>query len=687
MKSIVAISHRLHSLGAEARATLLLLLAVSCIVLPHFEHLPVWASVIAFGAFAAKVWLISTGKIRPHRWWLALIAAVIGAATLREFGTLLGRDAGVTLLVMLICVKLLEMRARRDVFVVIFLGFFVALCQFLYSQAIPTATLVGLGTFALFTALTAEHLGGDAGDKGAPGIAVALRYTARAVAFAVPITVALFVLFPRLPGPLWGSPGDGSTARTGLSNTMSPGAIAKLAESDAIAFRVAFEGQPPPVSAVYFRAIVFGAFDGRTWRENTSPLKTPPPPSIVEPLGSQVRYALTMEPHGKPWLFTLEAATAPPRVTGSTRPMQARPAPDGAWVADREVRERVVVQGAAATRYRLVPRETRLSLQEWLELPPGFNPRTLELAQQLQRTTDDHEALVKTVLTMFREQPFRYTLSPPLIEGNTVDQFLFETRAGFCEHYAAAFVVLMRALDIPARVVTGYQGGEFNPVDGVLEVRQSDAHAWTEVWLGDRGWVRIDPTGAVAPWRVERGVDRTLAAPSGIGGLIGLAHDNLFARAFRKARYRWDAIENSWNQWVLGYNNEAQRDLFSRLGLPDANWRDLMFSALASVAVLSLGMTARLLMKPASRDPWLRRFHALEVKLAKRGLEREAHEGPAQWRSRIAGTLDAQEAVKVLQALDALIAMRYGAATNDPPTLRTVARWIASLELPPSRSA
>ncbi|HEU4622502.1 MAG TPA: DUF3488 and transglutaminase-like domain-containing protein [Burkholderiaceae bacterium] len=680
--------HWLRNLGADGLATLLLLAAVACIVAPHLGHLPLWASAITVTAFAVKLWMISRGHGRPHRWVLTLVATAVASATVLVYGTVLGREAGVTLLVMLMCVKLLEMQARRDVFVVIFLGFFLALCQFLYAQTMLDALLVAVGTYALLAALVGHHLHGDAGDAPAPRLGFALRTAGRLLAYAAPIMLAMFVLFPRVPGPLWGSPSNAAQAGTGLSDTMAPGSISQLVESDAIAFRARFDDAVPPASQLYWRTLVLGGFDGRTWRENNRPLGTPAPVTVVYPLSAPVRYTATLEPHGRPWLPLLEIPTAAPQLLGTARPLEARVAPDAIFVANRAIRERTLVRASATTRYRLAPAETPMSLREWVELPPGFNPRTFQFALDFRhKHGDDPLVLLQAVLAMFREQPFRYTLQPPTLGTHSVDEFLFDTRAGFCEHYASSFVVLMRALDIPARVVTGYQGGELNPIDGYLEVRQRDAHAWAEVWLGDeRGWVRVDPTAAVSPSRIERGAQRAFAQPQGLPGFFTLDHEGGAMRAWRELRYRWDALENAWNQWVLGYNAEAQRDLLERLGVPQVGWRDLMLAALGVVAVLSAAMTALLLIQRQPRDPWLRVYTRFERRLSRAGIVRDAHEGPAQYRARITRAMNGDRSSEVIRVLDALIALRYRSPTLDRSALRHLSRCIDTLELPRSRS-
>jgi transglutaminase-like putative cysteine protease len=422
------------------------------------------------------------------------LLVAIAAAVWLQHGTLLGREAGVTFLLLLMGLKLLEMRARRDVFVVVFLAFFILLTQFLFGQGLLLAVVAVAAVAALFFVLISVHLGdGDltAGHK--------LRLVGLLMLKAVPLTIVLFLLFPRLSGPLWGLPGEGSTSTSGLSNSMSPGTISQLLESDEIAMRVRFDKEPPAREYLYWRGPVFGAFDGKTW----SPLQgylegTIPAATVKMDTTSAVSYTVTLEPHRKNWLFALEMATLP-EATGSN-PLDARYTPDFLIVSAGNINERVRYQATSFTRYAMSIDASEITLANWLQLPPGYNPRTLQFATELKNRVvasdaSRHEsdvALVNAVLDTFRREGFGYTLTPPLLGRNGVDDFLFKTRQGYCEHYASAFVVLMRALDVPARVVTGYQGGEIHPVDAYLTIRQSDAHAWAEVGSVStrRQWLR-----------------------------------------------------------------------------------------------------------------------------------------------------------------------------------------------------
>ena len=669
--------------GRDGQQLLLLLIAVACIGLPLFSQLPAWAAAVAAATFAAKVWLVRTRRGIPDRWVLGLLTLGLASATWLQFHTWFGRDAGVTLLVMLMCAKLLEIRARRDTFVVICLGFFLALCQFLFSQSIPTAAMVAMGVVALLTAQVAQNLDGDPAVDTPPPMGVAVRIALRILGYSVPLMLVLFVLFPRAVGPLWGQPSSGAGS-TGMSDTMSPGSIGLLAESDELAFRVQFDGAVPPPAQRYFRALVLGQFDGTVWRAlDRPPMRNAPPD--VQPLGAAYAYTLTQEPSGSIWLYLLDAPTRAPVLVGLREGATPRPNPEATYTTAFSQRERLLVRAESATRYQLGMQETPQSLQVWTQLPEGFNPRTQELGAQLRAQYPDPRALVQHVLQQFREQPYRYTLQPPPLGENGVDDFLFDTRAGFCEHYASAFVVLMRSAGLAARVVTGYQGGEINSADGALEVRQRDAHAWAEVWFADAGWVRVDPTAAVAPERVELGLARTLPQP-GFAGVFTLTADNPMAAALRAVRDRWNAVEGAWNHWVLQYNGSAQRSLLERLGFEHVDWQTLIFGALALLAGLTAAMAARVLWHRPPRDAVLSAYALFEARLARAGLARAPHEPPHAYAQRLRAALAPSSAQAALRIIDAYIALRYrpAPARTDQIKLNEFKRWIAEFRAVPA---
>ncbi len=598
-RAVAAVARR----EREVRDVLWLLLTLAWVISPHVADLPGWASASVFVLLAWRAWLTWAGHRLPHRLIPVALTCVAGIAVWLEYRTIFGKDAGVTFVVLLLGLKLLEMRARRDIFVVVFLSLFVMLTSLFESQSIAMAASLVVGLWMLVTALVSvQFVAHEPAWRTKAGIA------ARLVAYAVPLMAVLFVFFPRIEGPLWGMPSDAYAAKTGLSDTMTPGSFGPLSQSREMAFRVRFAGAPAAPADRYWRGPVLGAYDGRTWR--ALPPRRRGAGAIVVDRSSAVDYVTTLEPSNRPWLFALELTAEPPTGTALAPRVRA----DLQVVGESLVLDRAAYVARAYTRYRVGADETRAHLQDWVELPPGFDPRTHAYAVRLlaeeerdhgtPATADDEarraERLVRRVLTMIRTDGFAYTLDPPELGRDAVDEFLFDSRRGFCEHYAGAFVFLMRALDLPARVVTGYQGGEINPVDGYLEVRQRDAHAWAEVWMPGEGWRRVDPTAAVAPDRIEVGAE-ALDTARGFAGFG--PRGTWVSRLLAQARFNLDAIGNHWNQWVLAYNADRQSGLFSGFGIERIDWQVLTVFLIVAFAVILSGIGALTLYRRVRTDP------------------------------------------------------------------------------------
>lgn len=646
-----------RNLPRDKTDTLLLLAACLLVLLPHASHLPLWTSVCTLGILLWRATLTLYGKRLPPSWMIVPIAIASMGVVFLEHHRLLGREPGVAMLVLLLACKLMEMHARRDLFVVIFLALFVILTNFLYSQSIFSALMMVLAVIAMLTAQLSFQYTGRV-----PPLLRRARQAGLMFVLAVPLALILFVLFPRISGPLWGLPNDAHGGKSGLSDDMSPGNISHLAQSEEIAFRVRFDDKPPPPSQRYWRGPVLGSYDGRTWRRlllrQSGPLK-------VQIDGPSYRYQVTQEASGTPNLFALEMARNVPQVD------QYRIGVNGEFelLAQRPIAERIRYQVTSSPQFLIQPDDRPDA--HWLDLPEGFNPRSQTLANQLQKDFADPALRADAVLRLFHQQPFRYTLNPPLLGMNEIDDFLFETRAGFCEHYASAFVVLMRMSEIPARVVTGYQGGEINPVDGFMIVRQSDAHAWAEIWLEGRGWVRYDPTGAVAPERVEKNLANALGR-NPTGNLFGLGNGliNFSQEQFsvlKRWRDNWSAVNNSWNQWVLDYSPKRQRDLLQGLGFkPD--WGMLAMTSVGLGMLVMALMMLPLWWQRQKLDPYDALYLRLCQMLAKRGWPRLPHEGPHGYATRLAGVLDnSAQTDAVLRLLAVYSAARYGPAAARPP--------------------
>lgn len=622
-------------------------------VAPLALHVPAWLSITAGLALLWRAALAWQRQPLPSRWLLMLLVVAGCAGVLWQYRTLLGQNPGVALLVLFLALKQLETRTVRDGLAIVFLAFFLAMAQFFYSQVIPAALASAAGV--LITTATLLVL---ADPRDAP--AVALRRAGVMLLQALPLMLLLFVLFPRVQGPLWALPRDATSARTGLSDTMAPGSISELSQSDAIAFRVRFAERQPPQKQLYWRGPVLALFDGRAWR----PLDEKPRESLPypEPESGGIDYEIIIEPHNRHWLFALELPGATTMAMLASRDYQL--------LAREPVSTRRRLSLRSYPDLRAGADEDEATRRRLLFLPPGSNPRIRALAAQWRAQADGDEEVLRLAQAFFRNQRLTYTLSPPLLGEQTADEFLFDTKQGFCEHFSNAFAVAMRGAGIPARVVTGYQGGEVNPVDGWLTVRQYDAHAWTEVWLPGRGWLRVDPTAISAPTRI----DLNLAAAVPVGDPLPLLM-RVDLPWLRDIRFRWDAVTNAWNQWVLGYNPERQRDLLRRLGMREPDWRSMSatLAVLAGAALLLL--TAWTLRQRRRRDPALALWEKLSKRLARRGLARRPAEGPQDYARRVAAALPA--AADEIGAIATLYArLRYGRPT--PATLDELKRRMAS---------
>ena len=466
------------------------------------------------------------------------------------------------------------------------------------------------------------------------------------LAQSAPLMLVFFVLFPRVQGPLWGMPSDAFTGVSGLSDSMSPGSLNKLVLSDEVALRASFTGRVPLPNQLYWRGPVLLDFDGRTWTTTQRPLRN----RIEMDRGANpVRYTVTVEPHNRRWLFALDMpGTLPPRAGVSA---------DYQLLSQTPVNSRMRYEVESYLDYGIGADSSPAALRRMLLLPESFNPQTRALGLQLreqQGHSGSSEAIMNAALARLRDQKFVYTLEPPLLGTHAVDEFLFKTRSGFCEHFASAFAVLMRAAGVPARVVTGYLGGEYNTLGNYLIVRQSDAHAWTEVWLENRGWVRVDPTNAVSPARAEGGLAAALpegvSLPRGARGGKNLMH---------QIALTWDSVANAWNQTILGYNLETQRALLFRAGLDNSTWRTLAILMIAATTVITLLLALFTLRNRVhKRDPALAAYRTFCAKTARAGIARHDAEGPLDYAARLAQTRpDVAAAVHAITHL--YIALRY----------------------------
>ncbi len=613
-----------------------------------FLALATWRLLAAYG------FLPFPDRQHPSLWLLKQTLAIAAFVVIYiSYQGQLGRDAGIALLSALLGLKTLEMNQERDFYVVNLLTYFVVVTNFFYSQTLLTAAYM-LGVVVMVTAGFIFH--NYAPARRSPQRA--LRRAVLMVMQSIPLMVLAFILFPRIPGPLWGIPQNASGAVTGLSGEMTIGHIAELFVSDDIAFRVEFDDQVPRARDLYWRGPVLDTTDGRTWRRAEP---SDARPAEVGVSGMTYGYTVTLEPHHERWLLALDAVTRYPtsaQLTGAHE-----------LVAGKRLERRHRYRLESSVSYRR-PESDQQARARALALPAGRHPETRAIAAELTHGLRDRRAKAKAVLNYFHDEGFVYTLTPPRLFGDPIDGFLRTSREGFCEHFSAAFVVLMRAAGVPARIVTGYQGGEFNQFSDYMIVRQRDAHAWAEIHLADAGWVRVDPTAAVAPERVSLGIDR-LAPARGAAALLEGSPG--LASTWQQLRHLWDAGGYAWSRWVLAYNPERQRNLLDALGLWRAGFGELVIALAATIVLFVLVLTGSLRRRRVPpRDRATVTYQRFCRKLAAVGLRRNPPEGAADFAHRVARER-ADLGAEVMEITQLYNSLRYGnAAALDPIFARRV---------------
>lgn len=671
---------RLNSLPRDARDTLFLLAVIAWILLPQVNELPLWCSALAAAVLLWRGRLAVLARPLPGKYWLLALLALTISATWISHRSLLGRDAGVTMLVVLLTLKTLELRARRDAFVVFFLGFFCMLSNFFYSQSLLTAFSMVVGLLGLLTMLVNAHM-----PVGRPPLAQAAKTAGWMALLGTPIMLVLFMLFPRL-APLWGVPGDAMTGRSGLSSSMQVGTIAKLALDESVALRIKFEGAPPRKQDMYFRGPVLSSFDGVEWRP--ARLNAAARYGVTADLavsGEPLNYEVTLEPTNRPWLFVMEAAVQNPALPAG---YQSAMQPDLQWLANRPFTDLVRYKAQSYPAFQHGPLQSVPGLQEFRDLPSGFNPRTLALASEIRGDPRlrgaDTARLVEVVLERLRTGGYTYTLEPGVYGQHTADEFWFDRKQGFCEHIASAFVILMRAMDVPARIVTGYQGGEVNSVDGFWVVRQSSAHAWAEVWQSGRGWIRVDPTSVVAPARI--GEFERLVVPQ---GAVARALGSFSPTFMTQLRLFWEAANNNWNQWVLNYTQGRQLDLLKNLGFESPSWEDLSYVLIAIIVTAALLGAGWTLWDRAQHDPWVRLLARARKRLDKAGIPSTPASSPRQLAQEVLARYGQQPGSAAQALADWLLRLeqlRYAAAPaaagKAPPQLQALREEFSRLAWP-----
>jgi len=638
-------------LPRETRDTLFLLAVISWTIAPHLARLPWWCVALSALVLVWRAHLALANLRLPGRVPIVVLLLIAASLTFWSEQSLFGKEAGVTLLVVLMSLKTLELRARRDALVVFFLGFFLVLTHFLYSQSLPTALAMLVSVWGLLTALVLAHM-----PVGKPALRRAGALAARSALFGAPLMLLLFMLFPRI-GPLWGMPQD-AAGRTGLSGTLRLGGVAEVANDDAVAFRIRFDnGALPDPNTLYFRGPVLTRFDGIEWRQRPASAHASPP--AIRTIGPGIGYEITLEPLRLPLLPTLEVTPATPEAAPQVDGYAASLRPDLQWQTERIVSDRVRYHARAWPRFQVGRTDGGgPELGEALQLPAGFNPLTRAWAQDFRLRNGlelaSPSALADAVLGYIRSEGFSYTLAPGTYGRDAVDEFWLDRRAGFCEHFAVSFVVVMRAMGVPARVVTGYQGAERVLREGYYIVRQSHAHAWAEIWQTGRGWIRVDPTAAVAPERVSLG--RNLEPPQ---GFVASTLRSVSPELLLQLRAAWEEVNNRWNQWVLNYSRTQQFDLLQRIGVSSPDWQALGMILLGLLIGGALAGAGWALWDRHRQDPWLRLQAQVRAVLASLGVTAQPHDPPRRLAERLREQLGERSDALAYQ-LDILDLARYG---------------------------
>lgn len=647
-----------------------LLGSLALVMALHVAHLALWISlfIVSFGVW--RYLIEKQGWQLPRLVILLPLTLLAGLGIMLTYKGLFGRDASVSLLAIMLSLKLMETRKPRDYILLVFAGYFLTITAFLFSQSMLVGAFILLPVLGLTaTLISVSH------PNGVLGWRFVARLASSLVLQAVPVMLILFFLFPRIPGPLWGVPEDSYNSMSGLSDSMQPGNISQLSLSYATAFRVQFNGAIPGNNQLYWRGPVLWHYDGRSWTMRSQHFSSQPAPTqpsagrnaqitreSLAAEGEATEYTVTLEPHNRNWLLMLDIPDSLPADTQMSSDRQ---------VLSRDpIRTRIRYQGRSHLRYRLSEELDARDRELALQLNDDENPRSFALANSWSGSGKTPQDIVNSALAMFRNQPFVYTLAPPRLGANPMDDFLFNTRRGFCEHYASSFVFLMRAAGVPARVVTGYQGGELNPVGNYLIVRQSDAHAWAEVWIAARGWVRVDPTAAVAPERIESGINAALPYSAELPMLSRRDYPLL-----RKLYLNWDAVNNSWNQHVLGYNQQRQLDLLARLMGGKVSWQDMVIAMMAGVGLVGLVIAYFVLRGTRlKQDPLQVAYTKFQRKLARAGIKRLPQEGPQDFSRRAMLHLPAR-ADQIAGVMQAYILARYSASSGSRTYQHAVAEF------------
>ena len=643
----------------------LILVSQLLVLWPLFTHLPFWIRWVCLAVITLRFLMARFNKPVPSKWVTGFVGLIGVGGIYMHFGTFGGRDAGVSLITLMFCMKLLELKSYRDAALVLFLAFFIMVANFLFSQSLLMAGYMML--CMLVVLMTLESLNRPNGGVDVKHLA---KRSGVMLLHAIPIMLIMFVTFPRLTEPLWRMPNSGS-GTTGIDDSMTPGDIGSLATFDEVAFRVEFEGEVPEQSELYWRALVFSEFDGLTWSRSEQRVRFDPG---IQYRGERRAYKISLEPTDRRWLYVLEMP--------ESLDTQVRTSNELTFIRRFPVNSRLVYSGVSYTssQYDLVLSENDRELNT--RLPDDGNPRARIWAEQVfEQLGRDPERFIQAVLQTINQQNYVYTLSPGEMLQDTVDDFWFNKQQGYCEHYSSAFAFMMRSVGIPARIVTGYQGGEMNPYSNYMLVRQNKAHAWTEVWLEGRGWVRFDPTAAIHPSRVEVDLSQSWAQREQLFGdsVAGLLKD-VDLGTIEKFKLYWDAINSAWQNMIVDYDAESQFNLFDNLGFNNMDFRDyLRLLVILTIGIMML-VAWWLLRLPEKIDPVAKSYRRFLKALAKLGYEKQPSEGPKDFVQRIIAERPDLKP-KLLPILELYISLRSRTTGEDNPLRQQFIKRVSQLKL------
>lgn len=634
---------------------------------PMFGSLASWVPCVFLLSIAMKFWM----EPRGYRLRFAALKLMLAVAALfaifASYGSLKGIEPVVSLLVLLMSLKILEAHTTREFQVMVLMGWVLCLCGFFLSQDFAIAVCLLTAFALLLAALIQFYRGSSPGAFWAP-VGTACRILVQ----AAPLVVLLFILFPRINAGRWFEFRAIRSASSGFSDRLSPGSIAALANSSDIAFRAEFPGSKTrPPGPFYWRGVVMWRCDGMEWQARSEMVSASH--AIREsPSGTTIRQRITLAPYGEHWMFALDRPSETP-------PGAILARGDYLWSVQtiRKARRYEVASSSGAAEKELTTTERR----EALQLPPSISPTVRELAQSWTAQNSNPRSITNNALQFFRTQGFRYSLSPGEYRKNDLDQFLFHRRIGFCEHYAASFATLMRLAGIPARVVVGYLGGEYNDLGHFVLVRQADTHAWCEVWFPDSGWTRVDPTTAVAPGRasldlnsfLERRIASGQMDPRRSAFVTKLAQSALFT----DVRLALETLSFQWDTRLLAFDADVQEVLLDSIGL--ANRGPLVLIAeilIVAIALLVIYLGWMQLRTRSRTDQVQALYERFCQRVARLGARRDPWEGPSDF-SRRAAHLLPNESERIRQISNTYIALRYARKTTGV-ALDTFAREVSA---------